>query len=263
MSVKKEPSGRHSVEVSVEVDGTPEEVWNAIATGQGVSSWFVPTDIDERTGGNITAHFGPGMASNATITLWDPPHRLHAESKDLGPDAPSLATEWIVETKSGGTSIVRVVHSLFASTDDWDDQLEGVESGWPGFFRILRLYLRYYRGERCSSFRAMGFSGEPVTGVWNSLTRSLALDAMVGGQHWQTPAGTPSFAGTIESISDNVMLAKIDQPAPGILTVFTQPFGPRVCVVVSAYLYGESAPGTVEVEEPKWHAWMAEHFPRR
>ena len=33
------------------------------------------------------------------------------------------------------------VYSLFASTDDWDNQLEGTESGWPGFFRILRIYL--------------------------------------------------------------------------------------------------------------------------
>src|SRR5262249_32168804 len=42
--------------------------------------------------------------------------------------------------RGGGICVVRVVHSLFASTDDWDNQLEGTESGWPGFFRILRIY---------------------------------------------------------------------------------------------------------------------------
>ena len=40
MSVKKEASGRHSVQVEVEVPGTPEEVWQAIATGPGISAWF-------------------------------------------------------------------------------------------------------------------------------------------------------------------------------------------------------------------------------
>ena len=45
MSVKKEASGRRYVQVEVEVPGTPEEVWQAIATGPGVSSWFVPTEI--------------------------------------------------------------------------------------------------------------------------------------------------------------------------------------------------------------------------
>ena len=48
MSVKKEASGRRSVQVEVEVPGTPEEVWQAIATGPGISSWFVPTRSEER-----------------------------------------------------------------------------------------------------------------------------------------------------------------------------------------------------------------------
>ena len=50
MSVKKEASGRRSVQVEVEVPGTPEEVWQAIATGPGISSWFVPTAFEERDG---------------------------------------------------------------------------------------------------------------------------------------------------------------------------------------------------------------------
>lgn len=37
MSVKKEVSGRRSVQVEVEVPGTPEEVWQAIASGPGIS----------------------------------------------------------------------------------------------------------------------------------------------------------------------------------------------------------------------------------
>ena len=36
MPVKKEPSGRRSVEAQVEVPGTPEDVWRAIATGPGI-----------------------------------------------------------------------------------------------------------------------------------------------------------------------------------------------------------------------------------
>jgi hypothetical protein len=36
MSVKKEPFGRRWVQVEVEVPGTAEEVWQAIATGPGI-----------------------------------------------------------------------------------------------------------------------------------------------------------------------------------------------------------------------------------
>ena len=62
MSVKKEASGRRSVQVEVEVPGTPEEVWQAIATGPGISSWFVPAEFEERDGKPVAVkmNFGPG-----------------------------------------------------------------------------------------------------------------------------------------------------------------------------------------------------------
>ena len=67
MSVKKEPSGRRSIQVEVEVPGTPEEVWQAIATGPGISSWFVPTTCDEREGGQEINTFGPGMEDRKSV----------------------------------------------------------------------------------------------------------------------------------------------------------------------------------------------------
>src|SRR5207237_6498700 len=61
MSVKKEASGRRSIQVQVEVPGTPEEVWQAIATGPGISSWFVPTEFEEKDGKPVAVKmiFGP------------------------------------------------------------------------------------------------------------------------------------------------------------------------------------------------------------
>src|SRR5262245_36516245 len=147
MSVRKDPSGRRSIQVEVEVPGTPEEVWRAIATGPGVSAWFVPTTFKDEAGKpvSLTMSFGPGMDAEAQITEWNPPYRC-AATGDLGPGSPPMATEWIVEAKAGGTCIVRVVHSLFASTDDWDNQLASTELGWPGFFKILTIYMTHLRG---------------------------------------------------------------------------------------------------------------------
>ena len=34
------------VEIEVEIAATPERVWEAIATGAGISSWFLPTDLE-------------------------------------------------------------------------------------------------------------------------------------------------------------------------------------------------------------------------
>ena len=110
-------------------------VWQAIATGPGVSSWFIPTEFDERVGGALIAHFGPGML----------PSQPGIRSK-----RPSACYRMDRRSELG---IVRVVHSLLASGEDWDDQLESIEPGWPAFFRILRLYLAHFCGATCSMFQ--------------------------------------------------------------------------------------------------------------
>ena len=98
LPVKKEPSGRRSVEAQVEVPGTPEDVWRAIATGPGISSWFVPTTVEEKVGGNTRSSFGPGMDSDGKITVWEPTKCFVAETQEgpgtsppSGPSRPRTA----------------------------------------------------------------------------------------------------------------------------------------------------------------------------
>ncbi len=112
MPIKKDESGRRYVQVEVEVPGTPEQVWQAIASGPGISSWFVPTTVEKDASGKplrILSSFGPGMDSVANVTSWNPPNKFTASSEDLGPGAPPIASEWIVEARGGGTCVVRVV----------------------------------------------------------------------------------------------------------------------------------------------------------
>jgi uncharacterized protein YndB with AHSA1/START domain len=263
MSVKIEPSGRRSVAVEVEVPGTPEEVWQAIATGPGVSSWFVPSEIDGREGGEVISHFAPGMDARAAVTAWEPPHRFTAESHDLGPDAPALATEWIVEARSGGVCVVRVVHSLFASTDDWDNQLTSVESGWPTFFRILRLYLQYFQGQRCSNAQAMAMAPRPLPAVWSSLTDGLGLAGVEPGQRWSAPAGAPPFAGVVEHAGEGnhrFEILRLDEPASGLAFLQGNPAGGQTYVAINFYLYGDRGAEAAARDEPLWQSWMKERF---
>src|SRR5437879_5482042 len=115
MSVKKEASERRSVEVEVEITGTPGEVWQATSTGPGISAWIVPTDFEERDGKPVavTLNFGPGMESRSAVTSWDPPRMWAAQGEGWG-GSPPIADEWSVEARAGGVCIVRIVHSLFA-----------------------------------------------------------------------------------------------------------------------------------------------------
>ena len=263
MTLNKEPSGRRSVQVEIEVPGTPEEVWQAIATGPGVSAWFVPTEV--RDDGTVVAKFGPGMESTAQVTAWDPPHRFAAESADLGPENPKLATEWIVEAKAGGTCIVRVVHSLFASNDDWDDQLQGFEAGWPWFFEILRLYLTHFRGQPSAAFRLIGAAPQPAADAWAGLAALLGLQSAEAGEHCTAPAGTPPLAGAIERLGGgghpHAVLLRLDAPTAGLLSCFAHPMGGQVVLAMDFYLYGPDAWAAAAEAEPQWQAWMQRQFP--
>ncbi len=264
MSVKKEASGRRSVQVEVEVPGTPEEVWQAIATGPGISSWFVPTEFEVRDGKPVavTLNFGPGMESRSVVTTWDPPRKFAAQGEGWG-GSPPIADEWSVEARGGGICVVRVVHSLFASTDDWDNQLEGTESGWPAFFRILRIYLTHFRGQRSAMTQFMA----PVAGTeaeaWETLTAAFGLKGVNAGQRWTAPAGVPALGGVMEHFSQSPRnaLLRLDTPAPGVTALGAVTFGGQTLVTLSVYLYGDQAAGTVARETPSWQAWIQERFP--
>ena len=265
MPVNADDTGRRWIQVEVEVPGTPEEVWHAIASGPGISAWFVPTRFDQTEAdapSRVVSNFGPGMDSVATVTAWDPPRRFVAESPDLGPDAPPVATEWIVEAHSGGTCVVRVVHSLFASGEDWDGQLEAWESGWPGFFRILRLYLTHFRGQPAAAFQLLRIVPEPEPEAWSALTGPLGLAGAAPGQQRHTTAGPPPLAGLVEAAGDHhELLLRLDEPAPGLAHLFAMPMGGQVVLSIRLYLYGDRAAAAVARDEPAWQAWLDERFP--
>ena len=264
MSVKQEADGRRSLQVEVEVPGTPEEVWQAIATGPGISSWFVPTEFEERDGKPVAVklNFGPGMESRSAVTAWEPPRKWAAQSDGWVPGMPPLAHEWSVEARGGGKCIVRIVQSLFASTDDWDNQLESAAHGWPGFLRALRIYLTHFRGQRSAMMKWMA----PVPGTqaeaWEKLTAALGLKGLNVGQRRTAPAGVPAFSGVAEYVTENPydVLLRLDQPGPGVANLSAFNFGGQSMVAVNFYLYGEQAAENVAHETPLWQAWFQKRF---
>jgi uncharacterized protein YndB with AHSA1/START domain len=266
MPVKIDDSGMRSVQAEVEVPGTPEEVWQAIATGPGISAWFVPCEVEERVGGAVECNFGPGMESLSTITAWEPPHRFVADSRDdLGPDDPTVATEWSVQARSGDTCVVRVVHSWFMESDAWDEQYEGHTYGWLSFFRVLNSYLTHFRGQPSAAFQVVGTAPEPKEVAWAALTEPLGLAGAEVGQRVSTPAGAPPLAGTVEWAGQPAwpeeLLIRLDEPAPGLAHLVPHPMGGQIIFTLRFYLYGDKAEQAVGRAEPAWQAWINEHFP--
>lgn len=259
MPVKKEPSGRRSVQAEVEVPGTPEAVWEAIATGPGISAWFVPAEVDGRVGGKTVCHFGPGnsMDSVATITEWQPPHRFAAETEE-GPG--TVATEWIVKANAGGTCTVRVVHSWFAEGDDWDSQFEGHIEGWMSFFRILRFYLEHFQGKESALAQATGQHDGSVSEAFERLMGPLGIGHGVEGQSVHTHGEVLELEGTVLEAQNTPegfsVILRLDKPAPAIAHIIGFPMGGPIYVSVRFYLYGGEAAGIAGEVEAAWQTWL-------
>jgi hypothetical protein len=156
-----------------------------------------------------------------------------------------------------------VVNSLFASTDDWDKQLEGAESGWPGIFRILRIYLTHFRGQRSAIMQVMaGVAGTKLQ-AWATLAAALGLDGVGAEQRFTVPAGVPALGGVVEYVSqrESGVLLRLDKPGPGTAALSIITFGASVMAAFNFYLYGDQAVGTVARETPLWQAWIQKLFP--
>lgn len=264
MSVKKEPNGRRSVEIEIEVPGTPEEVWRAIASGPGISSWMVPAEFEEKDGKPVAVKmtFGPGMEVRQPVKVWDPPRTWVSESEGVA-GSPSNANEWYVEARGGGVCVVRFVQSLFASTDEWDNQLEAGHAAFLAFFRALRIYLTHFRGQSSTIMQFV----VPVAGTeaeaWDALTTAVGVKGLTVGQRWAAREGVPAFGGVAEYYTESPYdaLLRLDKPGPGIAALGAFNCGGPSMVALNFYLYGDQAAAIVAHETPLWQAWFQEHFP--
>lgn len=259
MPVKKDESGKRWVEMELIVPGSPEQVWQAMATGTGNTAWFTRTKIDGRVGGAIHFDFGPNGESRGEVTVWEPPLRFGYVERDWAEGAPPVATEITVTARSGDRCVVRMVHSLFASTDDWDDQMEGFEGGWPAFFEVLRLYLSHFAGMKAAVASAMTSVKAPQLEVWKQLTEGLGLAGANAGEAWitQTPE---KLSGTVERMEQDgrqrYVLLRMDGPAPGIALIGTYGIGDATNVSTAFYLYGDDAGQRAAASEAAWRDWL-------
>jgi uncharacterized protein YndB with AHSA1/START domain len=160
----------HRAERTYEVAATPEQVWDAIATAAGISAWMVPTRLDPRIGGEVSFDLG-GFTSTGVVTDYTPNHRfayqepwpiadqpedvpaemvewfdaagvpLSQVHRDLSSVTP-IATEFLIESSSGGSCVIRVVSSAYGSGADWEHEFWAeMVDGWSALLDNLVVHL--------------------------------------------------------------------------------------------------------------------------
>lgn len=264
MSVRVEESGRRWVRAEVETPGTVEEVWQAISTDAGLSSWFTRSRFEVGADGQPTrllVYFGLGMDSAATITDWNPPHGFAVISDEFIPGGPEVATVWRVEEGAEGSCVVSVEHSLFDDSSAYDAHIEATEAGWPAFFKILQLFMTDYRGQPSALMELMGSTAEGPQ-AWEKLSAALGFSGTALGERFAAPEGGMDFSGEVYSVPDETeIILHIDEPTSGAVHLFVWPIDGRILLSVRFYLYGEDAAEVVARVEPDWQSWMEAQFP--
>ncbi|MGB2934811.1 MAG: SRPBCC domain-containing protein, partial [Nostocoides sp.] len=245
-------AGGRVIDLSVVVVGTPEQVWEAIATGPGISSWYVPTTVAPHAGGAMIQRFGeaPEMAIPGTVTAFEPPHRVVFAGGEPGD---SLAFEWLVQARDGGSCVVRLVNSGFGEGQEWDAMYDGMAEGWPLFLRNLQLHLEHFAGQSGQAMLPMALfpAGEP--GVWSRLMTALGWPESASlGDRLATSEPTPPLAGTVAGTGANRLWLLLDEPAPGTAIVAAEGAG----VSVWAYLYGPEAADVAGRSGARWQEWL-------
>lgn len=251
------PGNRPPIELEVEVDGTPEEVWAAIATGPGITSWYVHHEVEEREGGKAWASFGPGMDVDGRVAHWDPPQRVVF---DGGDPAEGLAFEWLVRAESDSTCIVRLVNSGFLEGEEWTDYYDAMEEGWRMFLANLQLHCTHFRGQHATPSLPLGSWDGPRDDAWQRMTAALGLPRNPSaGEHIRVSGeGLPELAGTVVEARPHRLSLLVDSPAPGTAFIAAEGRGETVEVSIWSYLYGDGGKQAVERDEPIWRAWLAD-----
>jgi uncharacterized protein YndB with AHSA1/START domain len=251
------------MELTYELPASPQQVWDAIATANGITAWFLRTELEEREGGAICLYMGENDKSEGTVTGWEPPGRFAYVEPDWaeltgheGAAVGPMVTEFLVEAQSGGTSVLRVVTSAFGSGADWEQEFfEDMERHWAPYFDNLRLYLSHFPGQQVTPLELSA----DVSGAGDAVYSALR-DAL-GAQRAGDAVEVRGLNGTVERVGtppepEHVLL-RVDDPVPGFLqfAVFDKGDG-TTTVPMQGYLFSDDASAYVERERDAWKTWL-------
>jgi uncharacterized protein YndB with AHSA1/START domain len=241
------------VEKEIELDATPEEVWEAITTGPGLDCWFMGrNEVEPGVGGKVRMTL-PAWSLESTVTVWDPPKRFVTETPE-GEDGRLMAFEYLIEGREGGSTILRFVHSGFLPGDDWETEYEALKQGNPMYLHKLAQYLKYFRGRTATPIDAYGLQVADREQAWDVFRRGLGLTGPVaeGDQVRLTPERLPAIEGVV------------DYETPDFLGVRTSDglyrfiYGLGGTVVLGHHIF--SADVDQKETEQAWQSWLTRLF---
>ena len=136
------------VDLTIDIEATLDEVWQALTTGEGIARWFAPhAAVTPGEGGSVSIGWDPKEMWSTPITVWEPLRRMQTASEMPAKDGGvvRLAVDYYVEAH-GGRVRVRLGHSGFDDSGSWDEYIDGLDAGWTYFLFNLKHAHERHRG---------------------------------------------------------------------------------------------------------------------
>ncbi len=192
---------------------SPQQIWEAWTDPRKLSQWFTDSAEGEpRAGATFTWRFDRFSYVMPYEVLVAEPNRRWALLGRLGdrsgiveitieplqgqpPPDGGVASQNVGEQpvipfaqkQEGGHSLLRLVNSGWMEGAEWDDEFEGVDSGWALTLGVLKHYLENHFGQARSQFFSMRPAAYTYAGLLpyyltaEGLSRWLTSAAEIGG----------------------------------------------------------------------------------
>ncbi|MEW6476740.1 MAG: SRPBCC domain-containing protein [Actinomycetota bacterium] len=225
----------------IPLEATPQQVWEAIATGPGLAAWFMPMELD---------------LDSPTVTSNEPGRRL-AVRLPANPDGSFHSFDYRIEPAGRAGAVFRFRHSGFTS-DDWGEEFEAVTSaGWDMYLHTLSQYLAHFAGRPAHYVEAEAPPASADEAAWPRLLAAMGLSQPVKegtGLRFDVPR-----LGAVEGVVDYVSPTFVGLRAPAALIRFHGRGRIGLPVAVSMHIY-VSTSYDVEGAQRAWESWLADVF---
>jgi uncharacterized protein YndB with AHSA1/START domain len=143
------------IRAEIRTKATPQQAYDAWADPEKIAHWF-PDRAEGKAepGATITWIFDNfnyripyevliAQPAEKFAIRWNPPPGMNPGILEL------------TISKEGGETVIRLVNSGFREGAEWDDEFEGIDSGWRMSLALLKHYLENYFGVSRASFLVM------------------------------------------------------------------------------------------------------------
>lgn len=215
-----------SIDLTVEIPSDLDTVWRALTDPKHIERWFpLKASGSVAPGGKLTLSWGPEMEWTTQVKVCEPPTHVRFEDP-ADPSRPGVVSriDFHLETRSGPSAslrvnpstslgasrtVVRLVHSGFDASADWDDQFTSTQNGWRYFLMNLRHYLERHADTPRTMVWDRRRMTKPPSKVWESLFEPPVLGGVVDATLEEVSRDRHAW-GRLPALNDGLLFIELE-----------------------------------------------------